>query len=229
MKALTRILTVVLSLVLLASCGSGEYKLKLAVEDETGKSSESGNQGNSNAGSGSSAEENESENNDATENETENSGGTKEGQENSGGATTAQESNDTEGGIEYLEQNSSNIDDRLFMGTYQFQSYVYYSSSYPSACEYGFPLIVRAYSHDGVIDFENASGKLVWIAELYPDETFDFEVGFLNKFGNPSIELICTCYIDEAYYDYYSDEIQCGCEPTNDDENCAAFYEKVEN
>lgn len=206
MKALTTILAVVLSLALLAACGSGDYKLKVAWEDETESSSDSG-----------------SSNTDSGDGETEN-GSSKDGE-----ATTAEDGDDTEGGIEYLEQDNSNKGKRHFMGTYQFQENIYYNGSYNAECEYGFPLVVRAYSHDNVIDFENASGKLVWIADLYEDETFDFEVGFLNKFGNPSIELICTCFIDEAYWDYYNDEIQCGCEPSNDDGICAVFYEKMEN
>ena len=193
MKILNTVFVVIISLFLLISCGSGDYKLKVEWEDGSDSDSEA-----------------------IIEGEDEESNGN-------------EESEDTDGGIEYLEADDDYKKDRYFMGTYQFLDNIYYNSTYPEVCAYGLPLTVRLYSHDDVIDFENSSGDLVWIADIYEDETFDYEIGFLNRFGNPSIELICTCFIEDSYYYYRNEQIKCGCEPSNDDINCAVFYEKIEN
>lgn len=144
------------------------------------------------------------------------------------GDTEYADGNDTSGGIEWWNLEEQRPGPRTFMGTYMFLESVYYNGSYDNVCDYGFPLHLRLFSHGDTIDLESSTGRLFGIADLYGDETFDFEVGFLDKFGNPSLTLVCTCYIDEGYGYYNKDKIKCGCEPSNDDDNCAAFYEKLE-
>ena len=65
------------------------------------------------------------------------------------------------------------------------------------------------------------------MAEVYPDETFDFDVRFQNSVGQPTIRVTCTCSIEEGYGDYYPDEIQCGCESSEDDGLCLQYWEKL--
>lgn len=211
MKRMMFFVVLIAALAFAASCGSGEHKLKVTWDDETEEDSSpaADSDGSEEAGGGDSTAD--------------------DGVETSGGGEGEEYvSDDTDGGIQYLEMDGGQAKDRHFIGTFQFEEYGYYGSAYPDVCEYGFPMVVRLYSHDDVIDFENSTGDLVWIARLFEDETFDFQVGFLNKFGQPSIRLVCTCYIDEGYWDYYTDEIMCGCDPAGDDENCSLFYEKLE-
>jgi len=136
-----------------------------------------------------------------------------------GGSTPAseEESNDTEGGIASVENTAGA--ERFFMGTYE--------ASYFS-CDYALPSVVRLYSHDNAIDFEDSTGKIVWVAEVYSDETFDLDIQFLNKFGHPSVTLSCTCEIIE--YQYTSDEMSCTCDPSDPAAYCSnLYYDKMEN
>jgi hypothetical protein len=136
----------------------------------------------------------------------------------------------TGGGIEVIEPDGYNeSEDRYFMGTYSegSNSAVYSYSSQNCANQYNFPTVIRGYSHndDNYIDFETNTGELAWVAEVYPDETFDFSMRFLDTFGHPSIEMDCTCEIVSGYSDYYSDEIQCSC--ASDEGACALAYTKM--
>lgn len=132
--------------------------------------------------------------------------------------------NDPDGGIEPLQktQKSSN---RYFMGTYT-------KNSYETTCDdswyggYYVPTNVRVYSNNAeVLDFEDNEQELLWQALVYPDDTFDFSVQYLDSFGDPSIKLTCTCEIQE--FSYYSDEMDCACEATNGD-SCDIVYNKKE-
>lgn len=203
MKILTTLLAVLISIWLLSACGSGDYKLK--VEGLGDSETESG---------------------DTTDADDPND----EGDDDTGTAdhrSDGSELNDTTGGVEWWEEDKKDVP-RFFMGTYMFLENSYYNSSYDHICTYGFPLNVRLFSREDSIDLESSTGKLLAIADLYDDETFDFEVGFLNKFGNPSLTLVCTCVVEEGYYSYSKEKIKCGCEPSNDDDNCAVIYEKLD-
>ncbi|MBU0504525.1 hypothetical protein KJ708_00910, partial [bacterium] len=119
---------------------------------------------------------------------------------------TNEEDEDTGGGITVIEPAGyDKNEESYFMGTWSV-SFDYYAA-YSSRCdiEYNFPTVIRGYSHtyDEFIDFETSSGQLAWVAEVYPDETFDFSVQFLDTFGKPSVQLDCTCNIEEGYGDYY--------------------------
>ncbi|MBF0105571.1 MAG: hypothetical protein HQM16_09630 [Deltaproteobacteria bacterium] len=91
---------------------------------------------------------------------------------------------------------------------------------------YNFPIVIRGYSHssDDYIDFETNTGNLAWVAQVFPDNTFDFSIQFLNTFGNPSIQLDCTCQIEEGYLYYYTDSVDCTC---GGDDKCTLSYEKL--
>lgn len=120
---------------------------------------------------------------------------------------------------------------RTLLGTYNKMkySYYYYDGSFGDGpCEESYPGTIRAYSHDyeDIIDFETNSGNLVWISTIQEDDTFDFSVRFLDEFKKPSIEMTCTCIIDEAYYNYENDQLQCSCSD-QDNNSCALFYEKM--
>jgi hypothetical protein len=135
-----------------------------------------------------------------------------------------EDDDDTSGGILSDEPNGyEDTDDRYFMGTYE----NFHDENPDCAYDYNLPNVVRAYSHntDDFIDFETNTGSLAWIAEQYPDDTFDFSLRFLDAFGDPSISLDCTCTISPAYYDYYNERIGCSCE--SDDGTCDLGYEKM--
>ena len=55
----------------------------------------------------------------------------------------------------------------------------------------------------------------------------DFEVRFQNSVGQPTIEVTCTCEIEEGYNEYFPDEVQCGCESTESDGLCLQYWEKL--
>lgn len=200
MKTIGAMLLVLTTLVFFCACG-GEYKLKVEGLDEEDEGTEEQSQA-------------DGEDTDGTADD---------GEMAEGGG--GQGSDDTTGGLEYLERDNRRETSRYFMGTYTFLQNSYYNGF--EICKHGFPLNVRLYSHDDVIDFESSTGDLFSIANLYEDDTFDFEVVFLDRFGDPSIDVACTCVIQDAYYDYRKERIGCGCEPSNDNENCSVIYEKL--
>lgn len=213
MKTRKYLWVLILSLALISACG-GEYKLKVeGMDGETTSGEESGSSSSTDECDGT------SETSYADSCDDDDTAG-------SGGSGTAQSGDDdsTDGGVEYLEP-AGGGGNRFFMGTYSYQQYGYYPGLWYD-CDYGLPLTVRAYSHNDSIDFETTSGQLAWVATIFEDETFDFDVGFKNKFGNPSLQLACTCYLEE--YEYYSDEIKCACDPSNDDDACHVVYEEME-
>lgn len=117
--------------------------------------------------------------------------------------------------------NSQKGTNRTFIGTYSLDAYY-------SSCDnrYVLPANIRGFSHGDLIDFEDSSGYLVWIARLFVDDTFDFSALYLDKFGNPTITLACTCEIKDGYYSYYNDEINCNCEGTDSYNTCKIYYDK---
>lgn len=204
----------ILSLALISACG-GEYKLKVeGMDGETTSGEESGSNSSTDECDGTSET---SYADSCDDDDTAGSGGS--------GAAQSGDDDSTDGGVEYLEPAGGGGGNRFFMGTYSYQQYGYYPGLWYD-CDYGLPLTVRAYSHNDSIDFETTSGQLAWIATIFEDETFDFDVGFKNKFGNPSLQLACTCYLEES--EYYSDEIKCACDPSNDDDACHVVYEEME-
>lgn len=216
MRTYKSLLVFLISIAFISACGGGEYKLKVEWDDDSEDEEVLTSQEET-------SEPSSQEEGWGSENEN-------DGEDGSAETTCFEDCDSTEGGIEHLEVGNGYKKNRYFMGTYQFVDYIYwYGGSYNGECKYGFPLNVRLYSHDNVIDFERSSGKLVWIADIYEDETFDFVVGFLNRFGNPSMELFCTCFIDDDYWYYSDDMIKCGCEPSNGDDNCEVYYEKLDN
>ena len=69
--------------------------------------------------------------------------------------------------------------------------------------------------------------RLVWIADVYPDDTFDFAIRYRDSFGQPSVTVACTCYIRAAYNNYYPDEIRCTCDPSNSSDTCNIYYDQI--
>lgn len=149
----------------------------------------------------------------------------------SSGSNTGVDLGDSTGGVHSMPvtQKGGN---RFFMGTYSLSStysYPYYSCGDSWGNGYEFPGVIRAYSYGSKIDFEDNFGNLVWIANVYPDDTFDFMVQFQDSFGRPSNNVACTCYIEEPYY-YQSgtEEISCACDPTYEqDDVCSLSYESM--
>lgn len=135
---------------------------------------------------------------------------------------------DTSGGVQNID-GYDRASSALFLGTWSQKAYDYdYAySGQNRKCEYSFPAIVRGYSHDGLIDFEDSGGDLQWIAQTFPDETFDFEAHFQDRLGRETVTVDCTCLIVPAYYDYYPEEINCTCQGSDVDPQCLLYYEKM--
>ncbi|OVE80591.1 hypothetical protein BVY03_05870 [bacterium K02(2017)] len=142
--------------------------------------------------------------------------------DNDAATTDQNEKEDSnKGGIATLDNNQKGSQ-RYFMGTFTKKSF------YNDCDEYTFPSSLRAYSHDDFIDFEDIEGGLLWIADLYPDDTFDYRVSFSDQFGKPTIKISCVCEIVDGYFDYYNDQIECACESNNStDTTCNLKYEKM--
>lgn len=137
------------------------------------------------------------------------------------------ESSDTSGGVQVVDDYSP-ASDRYFMGTYikLSSSNFYYDGNKYKKCDYDFPKNIRAYSHDNAIDFENSLAGLLWVAEIFDDNTFDFEVIFKDEFGFPSLSTVCVCYLEPPYYSYQDEQIRCSCEVGDVDE-CFVSWEKI--
>ena len=148
------------------------------------------------------------------------------GHEQEQGEGTNEDDKDTGGGVVIIEDYERDRD-AIFLGTFMAQPY---SSDYwqiAHQCDYSFPETIRGYSHDDVIDFETSLGSLAFVADIYPDETFDFEVWFQNSVGQPTVQVTCTCLIEPAYYTYHPAEIQCGCEGTDSEDLCLRYWDKL--
>lgn len=203
--------------VFLTSCGG----LKVGLDDETldvvecATGQSDCDDATQNASSDSSSDDEDS---DTTEH-TANYEGSNDDDETTGGGVTALEPD----GYDFYAE-------RYFMGTYQLGTRTdgNYNGYLSPRCsnDYNFPMVIRGYSHndDNFIDYETNTGELAWIAEIYPDDTFDFSVSFLDTFGHPSIQLNCTCEIVPGYQNYYEDEIQCAC---GGDDSCNLYYMKI--
>lgn len=201
MKMIGAMLLVLTTLVFFCACG-GEYKLKVEGLDEEDEGTEEQSQA-------------DGEDTDSTADD---------GEMAEGGG--GQGSDDTTGGLEYLERDNRRETSRYFMGTYELLEYNYYSGN--GICEQGFPATTRLYSHNDVIDLETSRGELFAIADLFEDDTFDFDVAFLDRFGEPSIDISCTCHFNDGYYQYTNERFLCTCDPSNDKDSCGLIYEKLE-
>ncbi|MBU0505356.1 hypothetical protein KJ708_05115, partial [bacterium] len=136
------------------------------------------------------------------------------------GKINAKSPNDTAGGINFLEPKNKNIV-RYFIGTWEINE-KRSTCTDKSGADLDLPIILRAYSYDDYLDFETSMSELVWSGIIYPDETFDFEIDFLDKYGKPSIDLVCTC----AMYEYYwNDTLECTCDPSHREHSCSLQYE----
>lgn len=148
----------------------------------------------------------------------------------SGSSTASVDYGDSTGGIGALPV-SKKGSDRYFMGTYELSSNYIYDDCTESywGNGYEFPGVIRAYSYGNKLDFEDNSGNLVWNADVFPDDTFDFSVQFLDSFGRPSNTVACTCYIEEPYsYSYDTDTIKCTCDPSyEEDDVCSLTYDMM--
>ena len=113
-------------------------------------------------------------------------------------------------------------DARTFMGTYNINLYNSWCTS-----SLDVPYTVRAYSHnfEDAIDFEDSSGALVWVADTFPDESFDFIIQYVNSFNQPKLGMYCTCIIQKGYGGYYGDEIQCTC--SGNGESCELDWTQI--
>lgn len=159
-----------------------------------------------------------------------NDGGSEESNDADSGDDSS-DMGDSTGGINIMPV-SDKGSNRYFMGTYSFSGtyrYPYDSCGDSWGNGYDFPGVLRAYSYGNKLDFEDNFGNLVWVADVYPDDTFDFMVQFLDSFGRPSNTVACTCEIETPYY-YQSDyeEISCVCDPTYaHDEVCSLTYKNM--
>ncbi|MBF0103895.1 MAG: hypothetical protein HQM16_01095 [Deltaproteobacteria bacterium] len=139
--------------------------------------------------------------------------------------TSNSDPNDPSGGISYFPE-SNKGSGRYFLGTYEInEGYTSCNDAYwgPGL---EVPSILRAYSYSDKIDFETSFSQLVWGAYIYPDNTFDFRIFYLDTWGNPSVTLTCSCIFNE--YDYWTDDMSCTCEASNDDGSCTLQYDKME-
>ncbi len=204
MKTIGAMLLVLTTFAFFSACG-GEYKLKVEGLDDLKEDVKEATQTNGEDTSG-----------------TTDDGETGE----TAGGEDGQGSDDTTGGLEYLEPDQKLETPRYFMGTYELLEYNYYSGN--GICEQGFPVTIRLYSHDEVIDFETSRGELFTTADLFEDNTFDFDVAFLDRFGKPSVDVICTCHFNDGYYQYTNERFLCTCDPSNSKDSCGLIYEKLE-
>lgn len=158
------------------------------------------------------------------------SGSSTTGTSTTGGTSAGIDYGDSTGGVSKLPvtQKGSN---RYFMGTYSLStsySYPYYSCGDSWGNGYEYPGVIRAYSYGNKIDFEDNFGNLVWTANLYPDDTFDFMTQFLDAFGRPSNTVACSCVIGNPYSWSDLEQMQCACDPTYEyDEVCSLTYETM--
>ncbi len=143
---------------------------------------------------------------------------------------------DTSGGIMIPEATDGDLESRVSLGTWRLNSYSTCQQDFIySADRHDAPPIpdnVRIYSNIytdeyQTLDFQNTTGDLVTIATVYPDDTFDFMMRFLDQFGAPSETLNCTCEIIEAYYEYTPDQIDCLCNPSQTANDCTVKYDKL--
>jgi len=141
------------------------------------------------------------------------------------GEGTNDDDEETGGGVVIEEYERA--EGAYFLGT--FSSMEFHTDYYDVAdrCEYNFPLIVRGYLHGDTMDFETQAEDLAFSALIYPDETFDFSVGFQNSLGQPTVEVTCTCTLEEGYNDYFPDEIHCGCESNESDDLCLMYWREL--
>jgi len=101
----------------------------------------------------------------------------------------------------------------------------YYIGNKYLKCGYNFPTNIRVYSLGNELDFISPNDDLVWIADIFPDETFDFLVTFNNSVGQPTMQTNCTCTIEESGYKFKTESINCGCEES-DKNSCKVIWEK---
>lgn len=200
-KELKEVMVLIIVLLWLSACGG----LKVGLDDETIGATDCLLNDNCEDGGSDSSDGDDSSDN---------------GSDNEQGEGTNDDDEETGGGV--VVEEYERAEEAYFLGTYQA---VDFNADYwmvADKCEYNFPKIIRGYSHGDEIDFETQEGDLAFSAMIYPDETFDFPVTFQNTLGQPTVEVTCTCEIWESDNDYYSDEIQCGCQ--NDERDLCLMY-----
>jgi hypothetical protein len=126
-----------------------------------------------------------------------------------------EEYSDGETGL--IVRRGNNRNDRKFLGTFD-QNHVY--DTCPS-----WPSIVRLYSKDDTVFIDDNRGDLISSAKIFDDGTFDFDAEYADEFGRPSVDLICTCDLDES--DYYGTQMDCSCD-LGDDDTCEILYDKID-
>ncbi|MBU0506393.1 hypothetical protein KJ708_10400 [bacterium] len=136
------------------------------------------------------------------------------------GQLNAENSDDTTGGISFLEPINKDVV-RYFIGTWEINEGGS-SCTDKEGANLDLPIILRAYSYGIYMDFETSMSELVWSGIIYPDDTFDFEINFLDKYGKPSIDLVCTCAM---YEHYWEDTLECTCDPSHRESSCSLIYE----
>lgn len=138
------------------------------------------------------------------------------------GSNPSQGNNQTEAGIIFGTPTSG---ERSFLATFKIRDY-------NTTCYSDFPVTVRVYhvlsKSAEYLDFETTGGDLAWSARIFPDDTFDFSVGFNypDVYGNAQILAVpCTCSYRAD--DYYGDDIDCTCEESDyDADGCTLYYEE---
>jgi len=87
------------------------------------------------------------------------------------------------------------------------------------------PTWLYAYSYGDMMDFETSASRLVWNAELYDDDTFEFETNYLDWYGHPSVDFPCSCTI--YHHGEWDESIECSCDPSNTYSSCSFVYELI--
>lgn len=105
--------------------------------------------------------------------------------------------------------------DRYFVGTFE-KKYVSQSCS-------AFPEITRMYTSGEEVYIENNRSDLIVYGKIFKDNSFDFDIDLLDSFGNPTIELGCTCLLNDNQW--YGLSWECSCESDNGFK-CGLDYEE---
>lgn len=121
----------------------------------------------------------------------------------------SEDSSDTETETNDIEVDSSG---RYFVGSYHLYTH--------TSCNkyYTFPSNVRLYSRNNQVDFEGVNDQVLWTAEVYQDNTFDFTTQYLDELGQGN-DFSCTCYIKAGSY-YLAETLNCTCSPPS----CSLIY-----
>jgi len=78
-----------------------------------------------------------------------------------------------------------------------------------TACEQ-FPEVTRLSTENKQIIITTTTGSTLSVGEIFEDNTFDFNVGFPDKFGYSGDTTYCICDYDPEFY--YGEQWVCGCD-----------------